>query len=82
MNNPTIGERLRHAMGAMTQEQLSEKSGVPQSTINRILNGNSLEPRRSNVAKLAQGMIKEHLTLLGDIEGAGQHAATTRPTVR
>ena len=36
----------------------------------------------TNVAKLAQGMIKEHLTLLGDIEGAGQHAATTRPTVR
>ena len=34
----------------------------------------------TNVAKLAKGMIKEHLALLGDMEGGGQRASTTRHT--
>jgi putative membrane protein len=37
----------------------------------------------TNVAKLAKGMIKEHLALLADMTGTGgQRASTTRPTVR
>ena len=37
----------------------------------------------TNVAKLAQGMIKEHLTLLGDLQGTGgEHAEQTRGHLR
>jgi putative membrane protein len=36
----------------------------------------------TNVAKLARGMIKEHLTLLGDMQGMGQHAERMRGHMR
>lgn len=56
MNKPTIGERLRAAMGDIGENELSRRSQVPQSTIHRILNGQSKEPRRSNVIRIAMAL--------------------------
>lgn len=54
MDNPTIGKLLKAAMTqqGMSENELARRSGVPQSTINRILSGQSRDPRQSNLAKL------------------------------
>lgn len=44
------GDRLRAAMGEMTQDDLAKRSGVPQTTISNILLG--ADPRYSTVQAL------------------------------
>lgn len=56
MDKTSLSSRLRQAMGDMTETALQKLSGVPQSTINRILSGESRDPRRSNVDKLASAL--------------------------
>jgi transcriptional regulator with XRE-family HTH domain len=38
----------------ISQNELSRRSGVPQPTIKRILDGESREPRRGNIEKIAK----------------------------
>lgn len=40
------------------ENELSRQSGVPQSTIHRILTGESKDPRRSNLEKLEQALAR------------------------
>lgn len=55
-----IGRNLRKLMAsspirgkALTASELSRRSGVPQSTISRILNGDVLDPRSHQLRRLA-----------------------------
>lgn len=56
----TIAERLKKAMllsaGATSQYALAAKSGVPQPTIMRILDGTSNDPRKKTVLPLAEAL--------------------------
>lgn len=40
----------------ITQEQLAELSGIPDSTLSRILNGEVGEPRASQIARIAKAL--------------------------
>jgi SOS-response transcriptional repressor LexA len=52
----TIALRLRKKMNEkdLSENELSRRSGVPQPTIHRILNGDSNTPRKATVEKLAR----------------------------
>ncbi len=58
MNKTGIGEKLRDLMDSDLSVQgnenaLARRSGVPQPTIHRILTGESQDPRRSTIEKIA-----------------------------
>ena len=44
------------ASSNLTTQQLADKSGVPASTITRMLNGQTEEPTFSNIAKVVKAM--------------------------
>ncbi|MEY8247326.1 MAG: helix-turn-helix transcriptional regulator [Bermanella sp.] len=56
MNNTTLKNALRALLDthAWTEETLHEKSGVAQSSINRLLNGTIDNPRLTTLAKIAR----------------------------
>ena len=67
-----VGDRISAMMvraGVRTPYELSQRSGVPQPTISRILRGVSREPRRSTLRKIAQAMGVGVAELLG-LDGA------------
>lgn len=78
MNNSIIGQRLRMAMGKMSENELAKRSGVPQSTIHRILTGESKDPRRSNLERLASVLGMTYSELIGD-GSVGELAEADRP---
>ena len=49
---------LREEMGRqdITQQQLEEATGIPDSTLSRILNGEVSEPRASQIAKIGKAL--------------------------
>ena len=61
------------AKKGLGENELSRRSGVPQSTINRILSGESKDPRRSNVEKLGRAL-GEDLYLSGMQADVSGHA--------
>lgn len=54
----TIGQRLRAARekAEMTQAELADESGVPQSTISEIESGGVREPKAAPLARLAAAL--------------------------
>mgnify|MGYP000388441737 CR=1 FL=1 len=60
-------DKLRQKMSeqGLNSSTLAQKSGVPQPTIYRILNGESTDPRTTTVTKLAQALSMTELELRG-----------------
>lgn len=54
----TIAVRLRTKMleKELSENELGRRSGVPQPTVHRILNGDSMTPRKDTVEKLARAL--------------------------
>lgn len=48
----------------MTQEQLAEATGIPDSTLSRILNGEVAEPRASQIARIGKALGIEFWVLM------------------
>jgi transcriptional regulator with XRE-family HTH domain len=48
----------------MTQQDLEEATGIPDSTLSRILSGEVAEPRASQLAKIAQALNIEFWILM------------------
>lgn len=60
MSKPTLAQTLERLMESlpvrgkkMSANELSRRSGVPQSTITRILNGDVKDPRTQQLSKIA-----------------------------
>jgi len=70
----------------LSEGELSRMSGVTQPTIHRMVSGETREPRRSNVKKIAAalGVTSEHL--LGEYNGIGEPATdynvTAGPSIK
>jgi transcriptional regulator with XRE-family HTH domain len=47
-----------------TQQELEEATGIPDSTLSRILNGEVSEPRASQIAKIARSLNIEFWVLM------------------
>ncbi len=75
-------ERLRQTSGAALDREYLRAEMEGHNRLLEIQEAYLRAPDdldETNVAKLARGMIKEHLALLGDMTGAGgQRASTTR----
>lgn len=64
-----------------TTEQLSEKSGVPIGTINKILNGETQNPTGKTLAKLALALGCSLEYLYGDEENASERSIFELPGI-
>ncbi|ODN43701.1 S24 family peptidase [Piscirickettsia litoralis] len=55
-NNPSIKERLNHLMNEIriSEAELARQTGVPTTTINRMLLGHTTDPRANTLKPLAQ----------------------------
>lgn len=68
----TIALRLRAKMNEkdLSENELGRRSGVPQPTIHRILNGDSSTPRKTTVEKLARALgVTPEWLLFGGAQG-------------
>ncbi|WP_029573010.1 LexA family protein [Pseudomonas syringae] len=68
----TIALRLRAKMNEkdLSENELGRRSGVPQPTIHRILNGDSSTPRKATVEKLARALgVTPEWLLFGGTQG-------------
>ena len=75
MSKQDISQQLARLMreNGVSQSGLSRGSGVPQPTINRILNEKTKEPRRESVVRIAEffGVEPESLYTATDEVGEG-----------
>lgn len=67
-----IGDELRQRIVQLCEQKqmsiyrLAKKSGVPQSTLNEIMQGRSRDPRLSTIIQIAQGFDMSIQELLDD----------------
>jgi transcriptional regulator with XRE-family HTH domain len=75
----TVGKRLDRAMkeAHMTQYRLAQLSGVPQPTIARIISGQTKEPTRKTMDRLARALHRATETLYNHQEVAEAPASYT-----
>lgn len=73
-----LAANLKSLLGEMSENQLAEATGVPQPTINRILRGESRDPRDSTLVPIARyfGVSVEALR-----RGTSEPAPATAPTL-
>jgi transcriptional regulator with XRE-family HTH domain len=66
----TVGKRLEKAMreAHVTQYRLAKLSGVPQPTIARIISGETKEPKRTTMDRLARALHRATETLYNNVE--------------
>ncbi len=58
--------KIKRLEKGWTQEDLAEKSGVPQSTISQIERGNRKHPTHKNVMKIARALEINPIELIED----------------
>ena len=76
-----LRERLKAAMsaaGIRSEGELARLSGVPQPTIHRIITGQSVDPRRSNLEKIANACGISYL----ELASGGNAVAEQKPHYR
>lgn len=73
-----IDSRIRSLMTrhGMSENELARRTGIPQPSINRILNGRSKSPRRANLIKIAEALGTTDEVLLGRKEYPTERVAT------
>jgi transcriptional regulator with XRE-family HTH domain len=66
MSVAALAVYLREEMGRqnMTQQDLEQATGIPDSTLSRILNGEVSEPRASQIAKIGKALGVEFWILM------------------
>lgn len=62
-----VNERIKDLMESrnLGQNEIARRSGVPQPTIKRIIDGESRDPRLSNLVKISQALNVSLAELLG-----------------